>query len=130
MQHTATHCNTLQHTALLQRKDIFVLQCVAVCCSVLQCVAVRCTCAHFSRYPYVVVVQCVAVCCSVLQCAAVCCSVLQCVAVCCSVLHTCSFFKVSLRCSSAASSLVGLPLFCMVYTYDTHIYTHMIIYAY
>ena len=36
----------------------FLLQCVAVCCSVLQCVAV---------------------CCSVLQCVAVCCSVLQCV---------------------------------------------------
>ena len=39
-------------------RDVPVLQCVAVCCSVLQCVAV---------------------CCSVLQCVAVCCNVLQCV---------------------------------------------------
>jgi len=44
----------------------YVLQCVAVCCSVLQCVAVCCS-----------VLQCVAMCCSVLQCAAVCCNVLQ-----------------------------------------------------
>jgi len=53
---------------LEDEKNTFLLQCVAVCCSVLQCVAV---------------------CCSVLQCVAVCCSVLQCVAVfavCCSVL--------------------------------------------
>jgi len=78
---------------------LYVLQCVAVCCSVLQCVA-----ACYSA------LQCVAVCsvsgvvvgaarrdmfhlivcergmcCSVLQCVAVCCSVLQCVAVCRSV---------------------------------------------
>ena len=39
---------------------MYILKCVAECCSVLQCVAV---------------------CCSVLQCVAVCCSVLQCVAV-------------------------------------------------
>jgi len=44
--------------------DAYVLQRVAVCCSVLQCVAVCCS-----------VLQCVAVCCSVLQCA-------ECVAVC------------------------------------------------
>ena len=63
LQHTATHCthcNTLQHTAThcmryhklpffgeLQRQrvalDLHVLQCVAVCCSVLQCVAVCCS---------------------------------------------------------------------------------------
>ena len=55
-------------------REVDMLQCVAVCCSVLQCVAVCCS-----------VLQCVAVCCSVLQCVAVCCSVLQCVAVCCSV---------------------------------------------
>jgi len=52
--------------------DFFVLQCVAVCCSVLQCGAVWCS-----------VVQCVAVCCSVLQCVAVCCSVtLVCMCMC------------------------------------------------
>ena len=62
----------------------FVLQCVAVRCSVLhvyhsvlQCMAVCCIiCCS--------VLQCVAVCCSVLRCVAVCYSVLLCVAVCCS----------------------------------------------
>ena len=70
----------------------YVLQCVAVCCSVLQCVAVCCS-----------VLQCVVLCCSVLYCAAYTlnpsscllrlnvlqCEVLlkQCVAVCCSVLQ-------------------------------------------
>ena len=50
---------------------LYVLQCVAVCCSVLQCVAVCCS-----------VLQCVAVCCSVSQCeqVAVSCDVSQCVA--------------------------------------------------
>ena len=48
----------------------YVLQCVAVCCSVLRCVAVWCS-----------VLRCVAVSCSMLHCVAVCCSVLQCVAV-------------------------------------------------
>ena len=57
----------------------YLLQCVAVCCSVLQYVAV---CSS--------VQQSAAVCCSALQCAAVCCSVLQCVAVRCSVLQ-CTF---------------------------------------
>ena len=56
----------------------YMMQCVAVNCSVLQCVVVWCSVLQC--------VQCVAVCYSVLQCVAVCCSVLQCVAVCCSVL--------------------------------------------
>jgi len=77
--------------------DSFVLQCVAVCCSVLQCVAVRCS-----------GLQCVAVCCSVLhlrirvrvrstvRSAKMCFSVLQCVVLvscgalqCVSVTHSC-----------------------------------------
>ena len=49
----------------------YVLQCVAVCCSVLQRVAAYCS-----------VLQGVAVCCSVLQRIAACYSVLQCVAAC------------------------------------------------
>jgi len=109
MQHAATHCNTLQHTAigatplfvaasnsrneivamLLQAgslKDVlcqvlFVLQCVAVCCSVLQCVAVCCNVLQAGSLKDVL---CQVL--FVLQCVAVCCSVLQCVAVCCSVL--------------------------------------------
>ena len=92
----------------------FVLQCVAVCCSVLQYVAMcysvlhcqilQCdvsarTWAASSFLPAGVkknestdiiattVKASVAVCCSVLQCIAVCYNVLQCVAVCCSVLQ-------------------------------------------
>ena len=81
LQHTAIHCNTLQHTpwfffqvdscrsfrkslshvascsGMVSCDNKFLLQCVAVCCSVLQCVVVCCT-----------VLQCVAGCCSVLQC--------------------------------------------------------------
>jgi len=77
----------------------FILQCVAVCCSVWQCVE---GCASPLVFPircvglYCSELQCVAVCCSVLQCGEVCvlplvfpirlvglyCSVLQCVAVC------------------------------------------------
>ena len=64
-------------------RDLVVLQCVSVWCSVLQCgggvVArglgvMRCQGRDGS------VVQCGAVWCSVVQCAAVCCSVLQCAA--------------------------------------------------
>jgi len=44
-------------------RGVFVVQCVAVCCSVLQCVAVVVYCS---------VLQCVAVFCRVLQCVAVC----------------------------------------------------------
>jgi len=50
--------------------ELYVLQCVVVCCSVMQCAAV-----------FGSVLQCFAVCCSVLQCVAACCSLLQCVAV-------------------------------------------------
>ena len=85
-QRVALCCSVLISMASLNPVDsIWMVQCVAVCCSVLQCVA---ACGS--------VVQCVAVCCSVLQCVAVCCNVwqrvavcghvLQCVAVCCSVL--------------------------------------------
>jgi len=66
---SATHCNTLQHTAT-HDKMLTLMRCVRmtngssslmkVCCSVLQCVAV---CR--------ILLQCVAVCCSVLQCVAV-----------------------------------------------------------
>ena len=70
---TATHCNTLQHTATHYNAPRFTLQCVAYC-SVSRCVAVWCG-----------VLRCVAVCYGVLRCVVVCCSVLQCVAVCCSV---------------------------------------------
>jgi len=47
LQHTATHCNKLQHsTEYLERDLLFTYQlgtCPAVCCSVLQCVAVCCS---------------------------------------------------------------------------------------
>jgi len=140
LQHTATHCNTLQHTSrnweisicccclfkytcthknrvvarLHENDDKFfcglydispileyVLQCVAVCCSVLrwvtlklccsvlQCVVVRMTWQTLLQpllyFPYPRI--CVAVCCSVLQCVAASCSMLQYVTMCCSVLQ-------------------------------------------
>jgi len=62
MTYTATHYDTLQHTAGLFRTDVFVSDVIVVTGSVLQSVA----------------------CCSVLQ-SVVCCSVLY-VAVCCSLL--------------------------------------------
>ena len=69
--HTHAHEHT-HHQPAYERG----LQCIAVCCFVLQCIAVYCS-----------VLQCIAVCCFVLQCIAVYCSVLQCIAVCCSVLQ-------------------------------------------
>jgi len=64
--------------------QFYMLQCVAVCCSILQYVAVC-----FSM------LQCVAVNGSVLQCVAVCCSVLQCVAV----------YKIASHCAACCSVL-------------------------
>jgi len=75
------------------RRQISVLQCVAVCYSVLQCVAVCCSvllCVfvgswrmlNLSKITSIMIWDVKSVCCSVLQCIAVCCSVLQCVVVC------------------------------------------------
>jgi len=113
VQHTATHCITLHHTAVQRSKQrrarstslilsSSLMKCVspmiaifrryiwiywvAVCCSVMQCVAVWCSVMQCDAV-WCSVLQCVAVCCSVIQCVAVCCSLLQCVAVCCSVLQ-------------------------------------------
>jgi len=84
-------CNTL--SPRLPLLDAFVLQCVAVCCSVLQCVAVCCS-----------VLQCVAVRCSVLQSVTVCCSVLQCVSVRCSVLQCVAVCRSVLQCFAMCCS--------------------------
>jgi len=60
--------------------NTYILQCVAVCCSVLQCVYIECAVLILSPiHIYFSVLQCVAVCCSMLQRVAACCSVLQCV---------------------------------------------------
>ena len=72
LQYVAECCSVLQYVAYVavccsvlsrvrQIADRYLLQCVAVCCSMSQCVAA---------------------CCSMLQHVAACCSVLQCVAVC------------------------------------------------
>jgi len=51
LQHTAKHCNILQHTAIdcvyeiLSAHDIDVLQVIVVCCSVLQCESWCCVCS-------------------------------------------------------------------------------------
>jgi len=62
VRHTATHWDTLRHTATLTATH-------------------AAYCVEGERVLHVV-------CCSVLQCVAVCCSVLQCVAECCSVSHS------------------------------------------
>ena len=130
---TATHCNTLQHTAthwythiqhangravsatyrarenVCRRRLVCcsVVQCVAMCCSVLQCVAV---CGS--------VLQCVALCCSVLQCVVVCCSVLQCAAVPCSVMQRVVVRYSVMQCVAAFCSVLqcithkNVPPFC------------------
>jgi len=66
-------CSVLQYDGVCWCSVTWLLQCVAVCCSVLQCVAVCCSACS--------VMQCVA---NVLQCVAACCSVhayreLQCI---------------------------------------------------
>jgi len=123
LQHTATHCNTLQQADQLWQDTACVvcvpqhprqsagcaqvLQCVAVCCSVLQCAAGCCS-----------VLQCVAVCCSVLQCVAVCCSVLQCVAMCCRVLQCVAVCCSVLQCIAVCCSVLQ----CVVILFEcTHI---------
>jgi len=61
-----------------EKEGVYVLQCVAVCCSVLQCVAVCCSVSgEMAGIRDVYVLQCVAVCCSVLQYVTRCCSALQ-----------------------------------------------------
>ena len=97
--HDATQLSppTLSHRWVLQCVAVCcsVLQCVAVCCSVLQCAAACCSVLH-----------CVAVCCSVLQCIAVCCSVLQCVAECCSVLQCVALCYSVLQCAAVCCSVL------------------------
>jgi len=61
LQYVAVHCSVLQYVAV--RCNVW--QYVAACCSVLQCVTVRCN-----------ILQRVAVCCSALQCFEIRCSVL------------------------------------------------------
>jgi len=82
----------------------YLLQRVAVCCSVLQCVAVCCS-----------VLQCVAVCCSV------CCSVLQCGAVCCSVLQCVAEAKPEF----ASAAYISTHLFDANTLTHTHTHTHL-----
>jgi len=95
LQHTATHCNTLQHACTqvychsicrfhvsphmclhLRRVSLHMsiktVSVTRVCCSVLQCVAV---CFSVSLHISIKTVSVTRVCCSVLQCVAVCCSV-------------------------------------------------------
>jgi len=75
--------------ARLGVRNVSVLECDAVCCSMVQGVAVCCS-----------VLQCVAVCCSVLQNAAGCCRVLQGVAGCCRVLQGAAVCCSVLQCVS------------------------------
>jgi len=87
----------------ISRPSIFVLQCVAVYCSVLQRIAVCCSVLQCAAV-YCSVLQCIAVCCSVLQCVAVWCSVLQCVVACCSVLQCVAVCCSVLQCNARIST--------------------------
>jgi len=111
LQHTYGSRNTYEPVDLCEPTSLeqalllfvpslyYVLQCVAVCCSVLQCVAVCCSvlqCACSELQCVAVCLQCVAVRCSALQCIAVLalpssapslCYVVQCVTVCCSIIQ-------------------------------------------
>jgi len=95
----------------------FMLQCVAVCCSVLQCGHVSSACCHVYIFtphtPSYLMCVGVKVCCSVLQCVAVCCSVLQCVAVCCSVLQCVAVW------SCIYLLFVGVKVCCSVFMHLT-----------
>ena len=61
---------------------VFVMQCVAVCCSVLQCVAASLVVEFMTIWRMLRIRVGSYLCCSVLHCVAVCCSVLQCCALC------------------------------------------------
>jgi len=93
LQHNATHCNILQHTASCGRGKWLGLMTRVVCMSPLRAPAVVAvvTRSVLQRVAECIsLLPCVAVCCSVLE---VCCSMLQRVADCCSVLQC-----VAMRC--------------------------------
>jgi len=110
MQHTATCCNTPQHTTIHSVwHSSHLLFCNATHCNTLQHTATNCNTqcvaaiASFFGDPRVCcsvlqLLQHIAVCCILLQCTAVCCSVLQFVAGCCS--HCIYFFDI-LECVAA-----------------------------
>jgi len=86
LQHTATHCNTLQHThtltSMLREPHTHLNTSPERSTLTLWHISYTQPHSHFSTSSDRTMWQCVAVC-----CVAVCCSVLQCVAVCCSVLQ-------------------------------------------
>jgi len=104
LQYSATHCNTLQHTAtgVSSRGQpvcsaLFLgptgvgkteLSKVAVCCSALQCVAVCCRVLYCNAQCVQHSLWVLALCCSALQSVAVHCRVLQCIAECCVVMQS------------------------------------------
>ena len=76
--HSSRHADTPPQPVCSEGVRTYVLQGVAVCCSVLQ----NCVSRHADNPPQPVCIKGVRT--YVLQCDAVCCGVLQCVAVCCS----------------------------------------------
>ena len=124
LQHTAPHCNTLQHTRIPAPASfwLFYVSCTAPCCNTLQHSATHCnTLQHTATRTHTrtslelalfcselildfleprlnCVLQCVAAYCSVLQHIAARCSTSQCVAVYCSVLQ-----RVAVCCSVSES---------------------------
>jgi len=72
LQHIATLCNTLQHTATMRVPEV-------------RAAELWLNRSINGHMQYLFLTLNVRLCCSVLQCVTACCSVLQCVAVCCSV---------------------------------------------
>ena len=100
LQHTATHCNTLQHISV-HSSPVYI----------------------FPILIYRIVCEYAAVYCSVLQCVAVCCSVLQCAAEFCSVLH-CFYPALNLLLYAIHLSCIAAPLILNI-----HIRVYAFIYS-
>jgi len=90
LQHTATHCNTLQHIWSGHKPTPLPPPVARTKLTICVCEGRSFGAARpmsFSELCMIslCVLQCIAVCCSVVQYVAVCCSILQCVAVCCGI---------------------------------------------
>jgi len=135
MQHTATHCNTLQHTALEihiprkretrcalemwhmsnvhQRDGVHQRDVHQRCLSLMYIRGVSLYIRHVSLWYRDVHLWCTSQSLHVLQCVAVCCSVLQCVAVCCSVSHPSQERDMHISISSTCT--------CLTYISERHV---------
>ena len=131
LQHTATHCNTLQHTLNMYRKYALLGWREVEFAHASSAEARKYLARPFRGHAlartrtttgYSLLLQCVTVCCRVLQCDAVCCSVLQCVAVCCSLVQCVSVCCSVLQCVAVCCSLLQVRC-TSTYAYHHRIFT-------